>query len=117
MFLGRNSQFAKPLPAADDVVVTGAKPLVGIVVLVPGGVERLSHPFERSGESHQLLVEFRTVSNDVGRILVLCVPLPKIVHQLQKGEKIGRRRDNDFLVVGIGPDGAVVLQSRQTPVR
>ena len=55
----------------------------GIVVLVPGGVERLAHPFERSGESHQLLVEFRTVSNDVGRILILCVPLPKIVHQLQ----------------------------------
>ena len=111
LFLGLQARRpAQPFPDADDVVVARAEPFVGVVIGVACLVQRRADPFERTGEGHQLFVEFQPACGDVPGVLVLVVVFPQVGDQFEQGEKIRRRRDDDLLVVGVRPDGRVVLQ-------
>ena len=110
-FLGLQARrFAQPFPDADNVVVARAKPLVGVFVCIAGLVERGADPFERRGEGYQLFVEFQSAGGDLLGVLVLIVVFPEVGHQLEQGEEVRRRGDDDFPVVGVRPDRRIVLQ-------
>ena len=110
-FLGLQARrFAQPFPDADNVVVARAKPLVGVFVCIAGLVERGADPFERRGEGYQLFVEFQSAGGDLLGVLVLIVVFPEVGHQLEQGEQVRRRGDDDFPVVGVRPDRRIVLQ-------
>ena len=111
LFLGLQAcRPAQPFPDADDVIVARAEPFVGVVIGVACLVQRRADPFERTGEGHQLFVEFQPACGDVPGVLVLVVVFPQVGDQFEQGEKVRRRRDDDLLVVGVRPDGRVVLQ-------
>ena len=101
---------AQPFPDADDVVVARAEPFVGVVIGVACLVQCRADPFERTGEGHQLFIEFQPACGDVSGVLVLVVVFPQVGDQFEQGEKVRRRRDDDLLVVGVRPNGRVVLQ-------
>ena len=96
-----------------DVVIARREPFAGIFVGVAGFVERRADSFERRGECGSLFVEFQCADGYFTCVFVLCVVFPEVGDQFQQCEQIRRRRNDDFFVIGIAPDGRVGFQCFQ----
>src|ERR1700678_1552808 len=112
-FGGSDSEIFKHLHLAEKIAAPLAQLLHRSKIILIGGAQTGADLFQISDEVDELVVEFRAAIHDVAHAACLHFLLPKNIDDADDVKQSGGAHEQDALLIGVGPERGVVLESDQ----